>query len=137
MSAVVDAISDVIDTVVAITVTALVVAFPITAFALASISEPFKDFVLTQMGVVMSWFGIDEYDVIETFVSDQRLLPDTNQAAFITELALKHEITQKNIIELFATNTGAIRGSFNNYYQQGINAYTPGLPQTDIHTEYV
>lgn len=137
MSAVVDAISDAIDTVVAVTVTVLVVAFPVTAFILASVSEDLKEFILDQLAVVMSWFGITDQDIIETFVSDQRLMPDTDTSNFLTQLALKHEITQRNIIDLFATMTANIRGSFNKYYDNGINEYTPGLPQADIHTEYV
>lgn len=132
MSAVVDFVNDVIDVVVAITVTVLAIAMPTVFYTLSLLSEDFKDFVLEQMGVVMSWLGIEAEDIIETFVSDQRLLPDATMDSFITQLALKHELTQFDIIDIFAQETAAIRNSFNSYYNNGETEYSQGLPTTTL-----
>lgn len=137
MSAVVDAISDIVDVVVAITAIAISSVLVVFTAGLITLSQDFNDFVLDQMAVVMSLFGIDDQDIIETFVSDQRLMPDADVSNFMAKLALEHEYTQRNIIDIFATQTSHIRGSFNGYYDNGINDYTPGLPQATIHAEYV
>ena len=137
MSAVVAAVSAAIDVVVAVVTVAIATTLVIFTAGLILLSSDFNDFVLDQLSVIMSLFGIDETDIIESFVSDQRLMPDADLANFYSKLALEHEFSQRNIIDIFSQQTASIRGSFDKYYNNGIDEYTPGLPQASIHTEFI
>lgn len=134
MSAVVDFVNDVIDVVVAAVVVTIAIVLVVFTAGLILLSPAFNDFVLEQLGVIMSLLGIEAEDIIETFVSDQRLLPDANMDSFLTQLALKHEQTQMDIIDIFSQETAAIRASFNSYYSNGETEYSHGLPTTSIST---
>lgn len=132
MSAVVDAIVDVFEAVVTITLTITLIG-PV----LALVSEDFKDWYLDELGEIFSLFGIEDEDVVETQVLDQRLMDDEAVKNLLTKVALDHQDTQRSIIDLLSTYTARTRGSMNSYFDYGKNTYVYGLPDTNIRASSV
>lgn len=127
MSAVVDAIVDVFETVITVTLTITLIG-P----TLSLVSDDFKDWYLSELGEIMSWFGIDDEDVVQTQVQDQRLMNDEQIKSILTKVALDHQTTQDTIISLLSQYTSRTRAAWSSYFQYGKSTYTYNLPDANI-----
>lgn len=127
MSSVIDAIVDVFEAVVAITLTVTLIG-PI----LSQFSDDFKDWYVDALAPLMSLLGIEDEDVISAEVTDQRLLDNDTVKNLMTKIALDHQDTQKGIIELMSQYSQNARGSMTNYFTYGRDQYVNGLPNTNI-----
>ena len=128
MSAVVEAVGDFLQAVVAVV---LVVAFPIT-LALAYISDDFRDFISGGLEIALGVFGIKSEDIVNVQVNSRLLFSeDINIQAMLTQLALTHAKTDTGIITLLMKATNNIRSSYSNYFSAGERS-TTGLPDTNL-----
>lgn len=130
MSAVIDAISDIWDTIVELAEK----AWDVIEYFYVDIV--WKYFFVEPLRLSMSLLGITDEDIISTEVLDQRLISDSDRN-LIVEIALEHQSTDKGIIELFMVKAAQIRGSFNEYFTNGKDNFTDGLPTTNIRSESV
>lgn len=132
MSAVVDLITDVFEAVITITLTITLIG-PV----LSLISEDFKDWYLGELADIMSLFGINDEDVVETSLSDQRLLTDEEVSNILTKIALVHETTQQDIIDLMSLYTSKTRANMNQFFDYGKATYSYGLPTATLRAAVV
>ena len=101
---------------------------------LSAISPAFKKWYVEAMEPVMALFGIRAEDVVQVQMIDQRLMNDNDIKNLLTKLALTHQDTQQDIIDILTSYTHTTRASMGSYYEYGKSTYTQGLPSTSAKT---
>lgn len=91
----------------------------------------FEEHMKQQLEFIFSLFGLNGEDIINTSVSDVRLLDDQH-LGLMTEIALIHQDTQMGIIDIMKQQTMGIMGRFNRYFDYGKNTYVDGLPDSNL-----
>jgi hypothetical protein len=123
---------------IALVTVVVVIATPLQSIILATISKDFEQFVSDQFEVVFAWFGIEDEDVVTTNVHDQLLFSeDTTVQEMLTQVAIAHSKTGEGIMELITKNSNRIRGSYTNYFNNGVNKYSHGLPTTNLRAHSI
>jgi hypothetical protein len=131
MSSVINAIQNTLAIVVSILLLPTIV---VTALVETAFGGSFEQHMSKLLEQVFGFFGLKGEDIISTSVSDNRLMGD-DYTNIITKIALIHEDTQDNIIDIMQANILKVRMRFNQYFDYGKTTYYNGLPSSNITTD--
>ena len=93
----------------------------------------FEDYIKDHFADLFGLFGIEEQDVINVEASSQLILQDVDALTTLwNELALKHQLTQRDPIDLLSTKTAPTSTSFRSFYDYGATSFYDGLPTSNI-----
>jgi hypothetical protein len=106
----------------------------VTALVETAFGGSFESHMAKHLEQVFGFFGLKGEDIINTSVSDNRLMGD-DYTNIITKIALIHEDTQDNIIDIMQANILKVRMRFNQYFDYGKTKYYNGLPSSNITTD--
>lgn len=111
---------------------------PTITYHFTTINDDFKDFMLKHLENSFSLIGVEAEDQIQVSVSDQKMVgEDETYRQLMNMLALQHQLTQIDPVDLLNMHTNKYSGRFNNFYEYGKSEYYAGLPTTNIRASFV
>lgn len=128
MSSVISAITNVLAIVVSILLipTVVVIALVQTAFG-----GSFEAHMSEALEFIFGLFGLNGEDVINTNVTDNRLMGD-EYLNLMTQVALIHQDTQMGIIDIMKKHTMGLMARYNSIFDYAKNHYVDGLPTSNM-----